>query len=202
MKKVAVIGGMGNMGRRYALILKKYCDCEVVVWDLKMGASNIKLDDCDGFIIATPTDTHYTMIRVFMLYGKPILCEKPVITNQEKFRTLLSFESLDLSMINQYEFLVDEHGEGHTQYNYFKTGGDSLLWDCMNIIGLAKTTHEVSNDSLIWSCTINGQELSIRDIDMSYIDNIVAWTKGWRNKEYLIHAHEKVWGLLYAKESK
>ena len=41
MKKVGVIGGKGNMGRRYALILEKYCDCEAVIFDI---GSNAKID--------------------------------------------------------------------------------------------------------------------------------------------------------------
>jgi hypothetical protein len=189
MKKIVVIGSKGNMGRRYALILE-HIGCEVIGVDLIDGQRVIP--KADGYVIATPTDSHYDIIRYTLPFQKPILCEKPISKNMIELQTLLSIDNLDLSMINQYEFLINPNYTGHTIYNYFKTGNDTLHWDCINIIGLAKQSYDIKNDSLVWRCVINGQELNIADMDLAYINNIKGWVEGWRNKEYILTAHAKV----------
>ena len=202
MKKVGVIGGKGNMGRRYALILEKYCDCEAVIFDI--GVNN-KLDDCDGYIIATPTAGHYPYILALSAYRKPILCEKPIVTDREQLEYILGIDGLDLSMINQYGFIPrDSYFDevSHTSYNYFKTGNDGLLWDCINIIGLSNKSYDIKNDSLIWECMINGDHVYIADMDRAYIDNIEGWVNGWRNKDYILEAHNKVWKAIDDKKNK
>jgi hypothetical protein len=192
MKKVAVIGGKGNMGRRYAKILERYCDCDVLVVDTDTHETTADMQSCDGIIISVPTEVHVRTIYKNLMYGKPILCEKPITKNILKLQTLLSIEGLDLSMINQYEFLDDKTSEGHTSYNYFKTGNDSLLWDCINIMGVARSSYDIRNDSLIWTCRLNGKQISLSDMDLAYIDNIKGWVNGWRNKDYILGAHLKV----------
>lgn len=191
MKKVAVVGASGNMGRRYALILEQFCNCEVVRIDLD-NRFNVDHSDCDGYIIATPTENHIGDILHYAQWKKPILCEKPISKSMLKLNCLMATPDLDLSMINQYWFL-DWHKEiGHTSYNYFKTGSDSLYWDCINIIGTARTTFDIKNDSLIWECKLNGCYASISEMDQAYIDNIWHWVKGWRNKDYILPTHMKV----------
>ena len=200
MKKVAVIGASGNMGRRYAMILEQFTSCEVIRIDEHNKDDD--LSHCDGFIIATPTDTHYAVIKRLSAYEKPMLCEKPLIKSIPALKEILGKENIDISMINQYEFLADKYSLGHTYYNYFKTGSDSLYWDCINIIGIAKSTVHIANDSLIWECVLNGKYISIQSMDLAYIDNIVDWVAGWRNKDYILSAHEKVWEMINAQESK
>jgi hypothetical protein len=192
MKKVAVIGASGNMGRRYALILEKYCDCEVVRVDLN-NTITADVSECDGFIIATPTSNHIADILTYSQWKKPILCEKPVTKSMLKLRGILADKDLDLSMINQYDFLDVKNYEGHTEYNYFKTGSDGLLWDCINIIGTARSSYCVLNERLVWECQLNGKKLDLRDMDHAYVHNITEWVDGWRNKDYILPAHEKVW---------
>ena len=196
MKKVAVIGARGNMGLRYAMILREYCDVEVVEIDLH---NYISCDhaDCDGYIIATPTDEHLNDILLYSQWKKPILCEKPIVKNKTDYYKLVDIciTDIDLSMINQYSFL-DRGNEGETEYNYFKTGKDGLVWDCINIIGNARKAYDIKKSSLIWSCVLNGDTINFADIDISYIDNIKAWVNGWRNKGYILQAHSKVLGAL------
>ena len=192
MRKVAVFGAYGNMGKRYSLILERYCNCEVVRIDLLDYLHTIDLNTCDGYIIATPTGSHVDIIKKLIPYKKPILCEKPITKSLMELQTLMSFEDLDLSMINQYNFFDNPLLEGHTTYNYFKTGNDGLLWDCINIIGTARSSYDVSNTSLIWKCKLNGRAIDLREMDHAYISNISAWVDGWRNKEYILPAHEKV----------
>lgn len=191
MKKVAVIGASGNMGKRYALILEKYCECEVVRVDLN-NTITADVSECDGFIIATPTSNHIADILTYSQWKKPILCEKPVTKSMLKLRGILADKDLDLSMINQYDFLAS-NDNGRTEYNYFKTGSDGLLWDCINIIGLAKSSYDIKNSALVWSCMINGHSIDLRNMDFAYINNLRAWVTGWRNRDYILPAHEKVW---------
>ena len=191
MKKVAVVGGKGNMGRRYAMILEQYCECKALVVDVDTLETYLDLQSCDGIIISTPTLRHVDDIIEYSKFGKPILCEKPIAKSILRLKSLLSRDDIDLSMMNQYAFL-NKGDNGHTEYNYFKTGGDGLMWDCINIIGLAKTSYDIKNDGLIWRCVLNGDTVSIADMDRAYIDNIKYWTMGWRNKEYILDAHLKV----------
>jgi hypothetical protein len=198
MKKVAVIGANGNMGRRYAMILEQFTDCEVVKIDIN-NHFHVDHTDCDGYIIATPTENHIMDILHYVQWRKPILCEKPISKSILKLRSLMSLPDLDLSMINQYHFL-DSAGEGHTSYNYFKTGSDSLYWDCINIIGTARSTYQIENDSLVWKCSLNGGIVDISEMDMAYINNIQLWVNGWRNKEYILPTHMKVLETINATE--
>ncbi len=194
MKKVGVWGSAGNMGKRYCKILEQY-GCEVVRIDLGTRGiiENLELLNIDGFIIATPTKTHLDILEFLIPFKKPMLCEKPITKHILELQRILSFENIDLSMINQYEFLEDKSSEGHTEYDYFKTGQDDLIWDCINIIGLARSSYDIKDNSLIWNCSINGKKLSISDMDRAYIENIMAWVEGkWRNKSYILPAHAKI----------
>lgn len=196
MKKVAVIGARGNMGLRYAMILKEYCYVDVIEVDVN-NYITCDLSKCDGFIIATPTENHLIDICVYKQWGKPILCEKPIIKTKADYDCLAKVleSGLDLSMINQYDFLC--HGnQGHTEYNYFKTGKDGLMWDCINIIGTAKSSYDIKKSSLIWKCILNGDRVNFAEIDKAYINNIKGWVSGWRNTDYILEAHSKVLGAL------
>jgi hypothetical protein len=198
MKKVAVIGASGNMGLRYSMILKEYCYVDVIEVDMHNHIT-CDLSECDGFIIATPTDNHLIDICVYKQWKKPILCEKPIVKTKQDYDCLIQVitSDVDLSMINQYEFL-NKGNKGHTEYNYFKTGKDGLMWDCINVIGTAKSSYDVKKSSLVWECVLNGDRVDFANIDKAYIANIKAWVNGWRNKEYIIMAHEKVLGAINA----
>jgi hypothetical protein len=202
MKKVAVVGAKGNMGRRYVLILQQYCDCEVVEIEIDRYRDP---SDCDGIIIATPTFAHYDLIKFYAKFGKPILCEKPICKSLDKLKELLALPGIDLSMVNQYAFArLDMFGfsetlayKGKTSYNYYSTGKDGLFWDCINIIGLAEYDWEIRNDSPVWYCQINGWPINRTEIDISYVEMLKAWTnRNWFNTSYILPAHEKVWKAI------
>jgi hypothetical protein len=200
MKRVCVIGANGNMGKRYAMILEQYCDCEVLRIDVDSPLIYEEFVTCDGFIIATPTEQHASDIVKYAGWKKPILCEKPITKSISKLHLVLGLNNDDISMINQYAFL-DHGGEGHTEYNYFKTGSDGLMWDCINIIGLARSSYSIKNDSVVWKCVLNGDTVNIGDMDQAYIDNIKAWVSGsWRNKSYILAAHENVARAINARK--
>ena len=185
---ILLIGSEGNMGQRYQAIMK-YLDIPYVCSDI-----NILTDwnrDYHSYLICTPTNDHYEQIKQCSKFGKPILCEKAITKDPSRLIELI--DTCDFAMVNQYKYLVDPTAKGDTYYNYFRTGKDGLNWDCINIIGLSKTPAKIMNKSPIWSCMINGQELSIKDMDLAYCKMIDRWyKKPYTNKDYIEKAHMKV----------
>lgn len=197
MKKVFISGIGGNMGKRYAHICDSLgvnvlgCDMSSFVRQAMFCHGNA----FDGIIVATPTHTHLDAINIFgsLCPYIPILVEKPIEIGKIK-----GFEKrIKLTMVNQYKYLVDDFSVGPTYYDYFKTGGDGLFWDCINIIGLAKGEVRIKNDSTIWQCMINGKKLSLGDMDNAYVDMIKSWMEDPSgNMEYAFNAHRKVQSLI------
>ena len=204
-RKIAVIGGDGNMGRRYMTILKFLgVDCYSV--DLKND--NAIQGDTDGFIVATPTETHYDILWNLREYDKPVLCEKPITKYSAELREILSWDDMKLRMINQYEYYLIGRTysiySGHTYYNFYHSGTDGAYWDHINIIGLAGSPDKVSikNDSPLWECWINGIKLSKDFMDYAYVWNLEDWIEKFDdNKHYIKEAHERVWGIVNEKHS-
>ena len=184
MKRVYIIGYNGNMARRYRACLDylgiKHSGCDI-------GCSYpVDWDHVDGIIIATPTNLHIHHIDFFKTFEKPILCEKPISLNG------FELPEINLQMVNQYEHCGPFPG-GETYYDCWRTGGDGLAWDCINIIGLSDKMPHLDNKSPIWKCMINGKELSLNDVDNGYVKMLDAWTKNPKpNIEYIKKAHEKV----------
>ena len=159
----------------------------------------------DGAVVATPTGTHIEVIRdlVSMNPEIHIHCEKPIALCSKEAEEAFAMAP-NLRMVNQYKFaaaLTDLSQESNdaTYYDYFRTGKDGLYWDCINIVGLAESTVTVSNKSPLWRCSINGQPLSLQDIDAGYIADVADWVEdGGTNLEYAIEAHRKVEWLINA----
>jgi hypothetical protein len=195
LKSIFVNGIDGNMGKRYATILRAL-GVEVTGGDtLHLDLAGLKR--ADGFIIATPTQNHLADIKRFLKFKKPILCEKPFTRSRREFDSFIADcgESRSLiSMVNQYQYLIDPSVEGHSVYDYFKSGNDGLYWDTINIIGLSKEFPTLKNDSPIWRCTINGNQLNLADMDFAYIRMLKAWLSypEQSNWNYAIEAHLKV----------
>lgn len=192
MKKVFISGINGNMGARYGLICRTL---GLDVYGSDQSSFTEQGDFCvrnniDGIIVATPTFTHVDAINIFGNEAPdiPVLIEKPI-----RLGPVETMPDYKLTMVNQYKYLVDNDRIGLTYYNYFKTGGDGLLWDCINIIGLAKTEVSIKRQSPFWRCSINGQDLNIKDMDKAYYDMLDDWTTNpVSNHEYIQKAHAKV----------
>ena len=200
---IAIVGGAGNMGRRYELILK-YLGVNPHIIDV--GKEPV-VKNFDGVIIATPTETHVKLVEDWASKNIPILCEKPISTCVDAVKELCKSRKLKLRMINQYEKFEQERiaeskiikvmgtpgPQMATFYDYFKTGNDGLAWDCINIIGLANGSVHVQDSSVVWRCVINGKILTLDMIDHAYIWNIKDWLdKKDNNKKYIRHAHDAV----------
>ena len=177
---ILIIGANGSMGSRYKAILKSLGK-DWLAYDTEGGDSTSysrKLGAADGYIIATPTDTHKDYIEALAPLGKPILCEKPVVKDMGELNNLvlmLKDENANFSMTSQYQELVDDESSGYTYYDYFRTGNDGLRWDCIQIIGLAKGDYSVGNTSPIWNCQINGKRLSLEHMDHAYVTFVSKW---------------------------
>lgn len=197
LKRPLILGNKGGMGRRYSAILKHIgVEC--------LGA-DIGEDIPGGFdsvIICTPTHRHIQDVRWASDFNVPILCEKPLATNLcEALDACDEAEAagLKLRMVNQYSHLAFSDSEQDTLYNYFRTGSDGVAWDCISILALANGLVELGNDSPYWLCVINGQQLSLSDMDMAYVTMIKGWLKDPSGDiPYIRDAHVKVFQYLEA----
>lgn len=210
--KVLIIGGNGNMGRRYQAVLK-FLGVQHRVFDSQVRPIE-HLDWCNGIIIATPTETHYNVfLDIYFNTLKnpkslPILCEKPFSTDLIEVENCLKFvlqNDLKFQMVNQYKHLAypDAPKGCETTYDYYHSGADGIYWDCINIIGLDKTDNiSLKNESPIWKCTINGQTIDRSDLDLSYVVMVKEWLQNPKsNVHYMMHAHEKVADLAKSQKS-
>ena len=208
--KVAVVGGKGNMGRRYIAILR-LLNVEHYVIDI--GTDRQIDPKTTGIIISTPTETHYNMLKEFGAYNIPILIEKPICKDLNQLEDILDFTKTNLRMINQYEYWfkdkpevkirawLGEAGKGNkkysTYYNYYHSGVDGMLWDCINIIGLDSSEKITLGQNLpTWECWINGEKIPREEMDDAYIWNIDDWLEKLDdNRKYILMAHRKVGAL-------
>jgi hypothetical protein len=189
---ICIIGGKGNMGTRYTRI------CEVSgipVHVVDVGDPVPKNNQFTHFLIATPTETHERILFQLMVANTDpinILCEKPIVKG-DKIPALGFAEKRghNLYMVNQYAYYSENitDGQGITEYNYFNSGKDSLVWDCITLIHLAKGKISLSNTSPIWRAHINGVKLDRDQIDMCYIKMI---------KDF--HTNGETYGRLWGTE--
>lgn len=178
---VLIIGGKGNMGRRYQAVMK-YVGRNYRVLDQDWTEESLEalVSRSSGFIIATPTVTHSDWIRRLAVHQKPILCEKPLTTDMKDLKETLQVvddEDCPLNMVYQYKYLLDKASKGLSKYDYWNHGKDGLVWDCIQILGLAHGHVELREDSPIWRCWINGSSLDLRAMDLAYVQMIEDWLK-------------------------
>jgi len=198
MKKVIVLGGLGNMGRRYCAILR-HIGANPIPLDVK-DESILRLekeaDGASGIIIATPTSQHVADILDFIGLGLPILVEKPIsklMSRVEHCCSTAQKNNVKLEMVNQYKGMVDANDSGLTCYNYWNHGRDGLVWDCISVVALAKGNIELAETSPIWTCIVNGFRLDQAKMDYAYVGMIMRWLAEPKfDPEYIISAHEKV----------
>lgn len=201
-----IIGSEGSMGKRYKAILS-YFNQPFECHDPKLGFGVYPNKTHDRFIIASPTVNHLYWVKRLDEYRKPILCEKPLSKDLKEVKEILECKS-PLSMTFQYAHLVDNRGFGPSHYNYYHSGQDGLVWDCFQIIALAKDKVLLDNTSPIWTCAINGSKIHRGDMDKAYVDVVRNWLAGahlerddlmkWHNK---VSEFEKTWKNSQALQS-
>lgn len=190
---VLLIGSEGNMGRRYQAIMRML-DIPYIRLDQNVMDKSGKIQ---SIIVATPTETHEKVLDQYLGSGIPILCEKPITKNLKNLEKILYKAKGQLEMVNQYwELPFDRDLTGPTYYNYFKHGGDGLGWDCIQLFGLAKGEVILEETSPVWQCVINGQEMSLSEMDYAYVRMIERFTWSGRSAhrltdEQILSMHEK-----------
>jgi len=182
--KLCVIGHMGSIGRRYAAICE---DLSLNWYGLDVSDPYYKwpinLDDTTHFLIATPTNTHITILQKLLIttkQPKKILVEKPICPLGKtpegiKLCRILEKEGHKVYMVNNYAyypFPEETPPDNITMYDYFHSGNDGLIPDCIQLIYLAKGQIFLNNKSPVWGCTINGHNLDRIDLDSCYISMI------------------------------
>jgi len=193
---ILIVGHKGVMGRRYSCILN-YLGKKWIGTDIDGPTQEFQSKDISGIIIATPTETHAALIKVYAEFGKPILAEKPICKDLNQLKEVLyAVKDIPFEMVYQYKQIA-RLGDGPSHYNYWNHGRDGLHYDCIQIIGLARGPVELAEDSPIWDCRINGDFLFIEQMDFAYVSMIKNWLKkpGMDlNEIYAIH--EKVHDMV------
>jgi hypothetical protein len=211
LNKVYLVGANGNMGKRYQAVLK-WIRLPYKTRDLDHDEG---IEGCDGVIIATPTYTHEALAEQYM-HTYPVLCEKPIWTQRYNFYTRFSrddegmWRAKDfrdysrLRMLNQYRHVLanaQQTRASNTYYNYYKHGGDGLIFDCINIYGNMKdfetSNVELKEESPVWGCCIDGKILDLADMDQAYVTEIFDWVRNpTGNLHYMCEAHHRAFQLL------
>jgi len=196
---IYISGIKGNMAQRYRAVLESL-GVSCCGHDVGENIDISLIDKCSGIIVASPTNQHILDLARFLPFKKPILCEKPISKDIEQ---LLSFDCeyedvlrKYVTMVNQYFYLPKKEAINDiTKYDYFKTGGDGLAWDCINIIGLAEDSQKVflNNKSPVWKCSMNGVKHNLGDMDYAYVLMIMDWLSNPKsNWDYALTAHLRV----------
>lgn len=207
-KPVIVVGYLGNMGKRYTAILDYLDHPWIGIEDMgvhydnqmEQQISGLHVQEYHSVLIATPTSTHMDMIKKYKGLNLPILCEKPISYGEEDIDWLFN-NNINIAMINQYHYLSGVGGA--TYYDFYNTGKDSIQWDCINIVGMARQEKAyINNKSPEWNCCINGKRLTIEDVNAAYVDMIREWLgEPKSNLEYIKEAHKKVREGFYEKDT-
>lgn len=200
MKRVLLIGAKGSMGRRYIAILKSL-GRDIIPIDIEDDSRSIaqRAQDANGIIIASPTQFHVEHVRLLANHGIPIMCEKPLAKNMgdvDEILSLIQKKNLHFRMVMQYRHLCvkETYVSPRSFYDYYNTGKDGLIWDCIQVIGLSRGGIALDNRSPTWQCKINEHILSLSSMDFAYIQEVKEFLSQevtpFRCKE-LFRIHEK-----------
>lgn len=202
--RVYIAGCNGGMGRRYTAVLRHlgHVPTGFDIPGFHEGHEladkvRIEAESSDAVIIASPTETHISLLDFFAETDRPILCEKPISKNIAEIKRVMARlvrTRTKLRMVSQYDYIVDPDFDGPTLYDYFKSGPDGLYWDCINVVKHAKGKVTLRNESPVWNCWINGQKLNLGLMDQAYVEMMKDWLSRPEKINYdaIIHAHEKV----------
>lgn len=194
--KVLLVGSEGSIGQRYKAILN-YLKVPFFTYDVKTDRRNVLYKEYSHLIVATPTYTHLDIAQAI---PKDVfaLIEKPIVTKEKDLLTLEKALHPRIFQVNQYAYIPGINGDGETYYNFFRTGSDGILFDCITLIYLAKSIINLGNTSPFWQCKINGRDILYQSLEQSYV-NMIKDFLGKReflwNEENIIKAHKAVFDL-------
>jgi len=196
---ILIVGSEGSMGKRYQAILR-YLGKDFMKEDVHIH--EVVPDTISGIIIAAPTDIHTNLILKYAPMRVPILCEKPVtkdIRELKQIKQTLDYYKVPFRMMFQYKEYEPSTARAASTYDYFRHGNDGLVWDCFQVVALAKGPIQLFETSPIWDCWINGEKLNLGYMDRAYVKHVEKWFKR-PNQDYsrLLAYHEKVAGYSAA----
>lgn len=196
--RVALWGASGNMGRRYTAVLNALGDSIIPIDVHQSETERLALSaGADCILVATPTETHETILKQLAQLHIPVLCEKPICKDLKALEAILKLyyqNRTGFRMINQYASMVPQPpNQGPTYYDYFNHGKDGLAWDCVNILGLAGGEVALAEKSYYWRVCINGDVLSHSNVDFSYFDMLKKYRREMNRSmdDYIMRAHER-----------
>ena len=119
--------------------------------------------DIDALVIATPTSTHYNIVKNALMKGKHVLCEKPLAINSEESKELLLLTKKQrMVLMVGYVFVfnngiiklknyIDQKELGKIHYlNFTRTNLGPIRDDVDVIYDLA--SHDISIASFLLGC--------------------------------------------------
>lgn len=212
-KKVAVIG-CGTWGKNlvrnfYNLgVLSACCDLdEELLNSISVEYPDIKvtrdLDDIfnnrniDGIVVATPSHTHYNLVKKALELGKHVYVEKPIATSADEAKKLteLSEQNACVLMVghllmyhpavNRLRTLIEDGILGDIEYvqsdrlniNIFKNDR-SVMWDLaphdLSMISYVLDKSPVKVKSAVGVSTENNGVMDIVHVDIEFAGNIHA----------------------------
>lgn len=191
--KVLVVGGNGSIGQRYCAILR-YLAVPFDVWDItgdvdRMNGPNMLRECCghsfDRAIIAAPTPYHAAYCHALYDLETPFLCEKPLSKNLDQCEDLAYRDKRSSTkghVVNNYRFVFKKFKvRDSIEYNFYKTGGDGILWDLCQLIYIADSLgvdFHYKTSSPVWTLKTANKRIPYREIEKSYIYMIATWLKG------------------------
>lgn len=171
---IALFGGLGSIGRRYAAILDFY-QVPFTVFDKDLTVPKWSL--FEKVIIATPTNTHLEVLSTIPK-SKTVLCEKPVDKDPNKIpnRKNLYVVNNYLYLMRSEGFLIDGNRIESITYDFYNTGKDGVLWDCCQLIYLDPDA-DIKTRSPFWRLEVNGQEVSYYNLERSYAQMLLDFVE-------------------------
>lgn len=172
-KSVAIYGAKGSIGKRWVAIFK-YLNCNVVEIDCDSSTIAKKVAHvCDYAVIATPTNTHISMLKHCLKYDyNRILCEKPLsqLDRTKDFKILK--DNPKIVVVNNWQYVFDDEelkiGKHNIEYNYFNCGKEDVYCNCFQPLAFAQDIM-ISNNLPVFSCLIDNKTVTQAMFDESYI---------------------------------
>ncbi len=162
-------------------------------------------NEITGIIIATPSHTHYKMVKKALMAGKNVYVEKPIATHSkeaEELNELASQEELVLMVghlllyhpaVNRIKSLVEEGVLGDISYiqsdrlnvNYFKNDR-SVMWDLaphdLSMIAYILGEDPINVKSAVGCSSDNNGVMDIVHLDVNFPNNVHAHiSNSWIN---------------------
>lgn len=150
IKSICIQGGMGRMGGFHVKRLEQeHPSLNIEICDAKQ---EMEMPDCDAYIVATPSETHYEVAKRLLENQKHVLVEKPLTMNFLEANKLY-----ELAKTNNVTLLP-----GHTQrYNPAFTSKENLLKRGQTIDFVMYVPHKSDPKNLVFDLMIHEIELAL-----------------------------------------